>query len=212
MFSEDLKNLLKMCLEKNPEKRVCVNEVLENPFFKKFERKKKIEAFFFERVFQVFFLRNIERGILRFFLDNFLNADEFLKLGEFFKEIDFDHKGFLEILDFEKIFGIYEKTILISKIEEIFRNVCREENKMVFSEFVFCCYNKENLFVKKNIFTAFQIFDFNKTGKIGFEDFNGIFEEINVDIDQWNLFILNKKFKEDGFIDFKDFEFLIKKI
>ena len=211
-MSESLKNLLMMVLERNPEKRFSSDMVLNDPFFKNLKIKKKIDDFFFLRIFENNFVNKIEKYILLFFIENFLDEKEFLKIGEYFNEIDFDFKGFLEPKDFFIIFEKYKKKISEEKILEIFSKFCLEKNKMTFTELIICCYNKKNLLIKKNIFTVFQIFDFDKKGKIGFKDLNIIFEEINIFENDWKNFISEKKFEEDGFIDFEDFEFLLEKI
>ncbi|CAK87617.1 unnamed protein product (macronuclear) [Paramecium tetraurelia] len=174
------KEFLSSSLNKNPLKRIKVEQLLNLPFLTRYQLKQKSE--------QEILLNNLleakpscllQQLILGFFVQEF-NWEEYLQIQKLFLEGDVDMDGLMTKTGLVKLFNKY---LTIDKIEEKIDNLYKEleiDDKINSNLFLALTATRKDVLSISNIEICFEIFSLNSSEI----NLKGLKKYLNSDIDE----------------------------
>ena len=168
-ISKNAKDFVKLCLNKNSNKRPSASEALKHPWFTKVIK----ETHNFKKINKDILLNIKEQMVLKYLINNKLSHKEKQIFKDSFYALDFNHNGFIIEEDLKKVFELFNIYIEESQIKHLFNILPDNKNLgLGFSEFIMAGIDKKTIFTLDNLEDAFNYFDINKTGDIEFGNLN----------------------------------------
>ena len=210
-ISDDAKNFVKLCLNKNAAQRPSASEALDNQWFKvvanKIHNLKNIPEFILENIKNFDIEDKFKQMIIKYMINNINDGDIINSYKNAYYAMDFNHNGWIEISEFQKVFKLAKINISEERIKYIYNII--EQNKkggIDYTEFLMAGINKNELINKNSIENAFNYFDANKSGFIEVEDLEETLLKMGKEctdqggiksIIQHTLFLLKNKAESD---------------
>lgn len=177
--SDEVMDLMKKCLVKNPQKRLSAEEVMNHKWFtsvyNEVHNKNKLDPNVLTNLKEFSFSDKIQKMALKFII-NQMEEKELDHLREVFQAIDTDHTGAInrdELLECFKKAGIKTNSDEVDKM--IKRIQDSQPGKINYSEFLIATMDLKKNVDKEKLISAFSYFDVDKTGLISAEDIENAF-------------------------------------
>ena len=171
-LSENSKNFIKLCLNKDPNKRPNAVEALGHVWFNSIEisSPKNITQDILNNIKNFSIKQQFKKIVLRYILST-LNETELKKYKRAFYAIDFKHNGTISKEELKRAFEIGKIEITDDNINKVFK-LCDENQKgsLDYTDFLMCAYDKKYLLTDKKLNLAFQYFDVDNSGIIEIHD------------------------------------------
>ena len=174
-ISEDAKNFVKLCLNKNAAQRPSASEALDNRWFKvvnnKIHNLKNIPDFIVENIKNFDIEDKFKQMIIKYMINNINDSEKISVYKNAYYAFDFNHNGWIEISELKKVFNLLKINISEEKINYIYNLIDQTKKGGIdYTEFLMAGINKEQLFSNDNIENAFNYFDANDSGFIEIKD------------------------------------------
>ena len=171
-LSENSKNFIKLCLNKDPNKRPNAVEALGHVWFNSIEisSPKNITQDILNNIKNFSIKQQFKKIVLRYILST-LNETELKKYKRAFYAIDFKHNGTISKEELKRAFEIGKIEITDDNINKVFK-LCDENQKgsLDYTDFLMCAFDKKYLLTDKKLNLAFQYFDVDNSGIIEIHD------------------------------------------
>ena len=171
-LSENSKNFIKLCLNKDPNKRPSAVEALGHPWFNYIEisSPKNITQDILNNIKNFSIKQQFKKIVLRYILST-LNESEIKKYKRAFYAIDFKHNGTILKEELKRAFEIGKIEITDDNINKVYK-LCDENQKgsLDYTDFLMCAYDKKYLLTDQKLNLAFQYFDVDNSGIIEIHD------------------------------------------
>ena len=217
-ISDDAKDFVKLCLNKNPGQRPSATEAISHRWFKivisKTHNLKNIPQYILENIKNFDIEDKFKQMIIKYMINNINDGDIVNAYKNAYYAMDINHNGWIEISEFQKVFKLSKINITEERIKNIYNII--EQNKkggIDYTEFLMAGINKNELINKNNIENAFNYFDANKSGFIEVEDLEETLLKMGKEctdpggiksIIQHTLFLLKNKDENDSNFNFSD--------
>ena len=181
IISNEAKMFIKLCLEKDPNKRISAQRLIENNWIKNsLLKNNSLKSDILYNLKNLNAINKMKVLIISYIVNN-LSQTEQQKLQDAFYAIDLDHTG--QICSEELYKACEENNIPISKseINNIIQNlnICynRASNKNVldYQQFLMAVYDIEKNIDRNKIEKAFEFFDINQDGFIDVDDLKNFY-------------------------------------
>lgn len=217
--SSQAKDLIQKMLQMNPNSRISAQEALNNEWIQNnttndfnasdppLETLNNLKNFRAERKLQF--------AVLSFISSQLISKEESKKLAENFKALDINGDG---ILSKEELLEAYKScmdvNLATTEVENIMKKVDINNSGYIdYSEFLIASSQKVQLLNKKNLESAFQMFDADNNGKISAAELKQILgNNIDSSDSTWTNLINEVDQNGDGEIDIKEFKEMMMKI
>ena len=175
--SDECKDLITKCLDKNSKTRISIEEVFKHPFFReninpnnlyedKIETKKILTKIQNYRKHSKFF-----EAVLAFLTHNFADKTQVDTIKKVFNSIDENLDGVVSKEELIKSFKNEGIKISKKKFDEIFNLIDADNSGVIeYEEFIRVTIQKEHLFTDNNLRAAFDLFDLDKNGSISLNE------------------------------------------
>ena len=171
-LSENSKNFIKLCLNKDPNKRPNAVEALGHVWFNSIEisSPKNITQDILNNIKNFSIKQQFKKIVLRYILST-LNETELKKYKRAFYAIDFKHNGTISKEELKRAFEIGKIEITDDNINKVFK-LCDENQKgsLDYTDFLMCAFDKNYLLTEQKLNLAFQYFDVDNSGIIEIHD------------------------------------------
>ena len=174
-ISDDAKNFVKLCLNKNAAQRPSASEALDNQWFKvvanKIHNLKNIPEFILENIKNFDIEDKFKQMIIKYMINNINDSEIINSYKNAYYACDFNHNGLIEVGELKKAFNLVKINISDEKVNYIY-NIIDQTKKggIDYTEFLMAGINKDKLFTNDNIENAFNYFDANDSGFIEIKD------------------------------------------
>ena len=174
-ISEDAKDFVKLCLNKNASQRPSATEAISHRWFKyvtsKIHDLKNIPLKILENIKNFDVDDKFKQMILKYMINNINREEVMSSYKNAYYAMDINHNGWIEVSEFKKIFKLSKINISEEKINHIY-NIIDQTKKggIDYTEFLMAGINKNELITKNNLENAFNYFDANKSEFIEVED------------------------------------------
>ena len=174
-ISEDAKDFVKLCLNKNSAQRPSATEAISHRWFKyvtsKIHDLKNIPLKILENIKNFDVDDKFKQMILKYIINNINHEEVMSSYKNAYYAMDINHTGWIEVSEFQKIFKLSKINISEEKINYIY-NIIDQTKKggIDYTEFLMAGINKNELITKNNLENAFNYFDSNKSEYIEVED------------------------------------------
>ena len=214
-ISNNAKDFVKICLNKNSTKRPSAQEALNHIWFsnvaKEIHNNKKINKEILLNIKEFNINYEFEQMVLKYLINNKISDIEKQMFKDTFYALDFNHNGFIIESDLKKAFDLFNINIDENQIYHLFNILPNNKNLgLGFCEFIMAGINKKNIFTKDNLEDAFNYFDINKTGAIEYDNLNSALlrmgkkyinsDDVNSIINEVALNIKKKEKGENNFV------------
>ena len=228
--SDECKNFLQNLLTYDPEKRINSEIALQDPFFKKYDTKKKYNEISDKNIVKNFIYNLktykkksvIQETALAYLVHNFNQIRQIEMAGKLFNQFDNSKDG---KINKEELYNALKSVIgddgnLENEVDLIFKNIDSDNNKFIeYEEFIRAAIDKSMFMDEKVLRFAFRYFDKDNSNEIDFDEIKEIFEK-NIKIDKKDLnvtqvlkqIIDEVDLNNDGKISFEEFEIIMKKL
>ena len=176
-ISNNAKDFVNICLNKNSTKRPSAQEALNHIWFsnvaKEIHNNKKINKEILLNIKEFNINYEFKQMVLKYLINNKISDIEKQMFKDTFYALDFNHNGFIIESDLKKAFELFNINIDENQINHLFNILPDNKNLgLGFCEFIMAGINKKNIFTKDNLEDAFNYFDINKTGFIEYDNLN----------------------------------------
>ena len=218
-YSDELKDLIKNLLMKDPNKRPSAKEALNHIWFKKFngrilftDFKKEEMTIFIDNLYN-FSYSKILQLVIAFLVHNLPETESSQKILKLFRY--FNESGNCELTKEELKKGLKEfktEDDFDLKIDKVFEELDGDKNGTIeFEEFLRACINKNEILNDKYINYAFKFLDKENKKSLSPEQIISAFfvEENESFKETMNQILNNNDYDENGRINFEEFKNLI---
>ena len=218
-YSDELKDLIKNLLMKDPNKRPSAKEALNHIWFKKFngrilftDFKKEEMTIFIDNLYN-FSYSKILQLVIAFLVHNLPETESSQKILKLFRY--FNESGNCELTKEELKKGLKEfktEDDFDLKIDKVFEELDGDKNGTIeFEEFLRACINKNEILNDKYINYAFKFLDKENKKSLSPEQIISAFfvEENESFKETMNQILNNNEYDENGRINFEEFKNLI---
>ena len=216
-ISQEAHDFVKLCLNKNADKRPSAIEALEQPWFKSLldevHSDKNIDIKILENLKNYNIKENLKKMVIRF-LVNMLNEKEIKKYKTAFYAIDIRHNGTIDLDELEHSFHIANIQIEQNELMRIIQIIDDSgKGSLDYTEFLIGCIDKNEIITTEKINAAFKYFDVDGSGKIEINDLKDAmlrFGKKVLNVKDVNLLITEVfgedkyEIKQDDFLDMFD--------
>lgn len=205
--SEEGKDLIQQMLQFNPDLRPSAEQVLKHIWFDNNTPRNKPLPSIVPNLAKFRASQKLQHAVLTFISSQLTSKKEITQLAENFKSIDKNGDGRLSK---EELIEEFLKTMsqeeALNEVNRILDMVDLDQNGYVdYSEFLMATVKKETVSNKKNLETAFRLFDLDGNGTISAKELKNILGEDCSDI-VWEEVISKVDQNGDGSIDLKEFK------
>lgn len=175
-YSSSAMDIVKLMLEKNPDKRIEAEHALKHRFFniikKEIHNSKNLDKQILQKLMRYNEQYKFKCLIMEIIVQ-IIEDEQITKLNKIFHAIDLNHEGFISVEELEKAFKKSGFIINMEEVRNIMQHIDLDKNgKVNYSEFLIATLDIKLLLQnKKNLITLFQYFDVDNTG---FIDFNKV--------------------------------------
>ena len=168
--SNNAKSFVKLCLEKNPNKRPSAIKALDHPWFanvlNETHRVQNLRADILLNIKNFKIKQKFKQMIMKYLL-NSLDEEELKIYKSAFFAIDFFHNGCIEQPELKKAFELKKISITDREIKHLYKILDQNlKGAIDYTEFLMAGVNQKNLFTTEKLTKAFNYFDINKSGFI----------------------------------------------
>ena len=224
--SDELKDLLKKLLTKNPDERISADEALQHKWFAINKTKEKLSKLDTKEInglldnIKNYFPNNfLQQTSLLYLVNNYPNEETVKKASSLYIKLDKDNNGIidynefvngLEILFKEKGENI-EKNYLINCYNRIDSN---NNGKIEYDEFIRAAINKKEFLSPSLMKQAFEHFDNDKSGSITINDMIKVFgfNTNSNNLNEFQKIIDECDINKNGSIELNEFITIMEKI
>jgi calcium-dependent protein kinase len=169
-ISSNAKSFVKLCLEKNPDKRPSAVKALDHPWFtnvlNETHRVENLRAGILLNIKNFKIKQKFKQMIMKYLL-NTMEEDELKIYKSAFFAIDFFHNGCVEQPELKKAFELKNIPITDEEISHLYKILDQNlKGAMDYTEFLMAGVNQKNLFTTEKLTKAFNYFDINRSGFI----------------------------------------------
>ena len=169
-ISNNAKSFVKLCLEKNPDKRPSAIKALDHPWFanvlNETHRVQNLRADILLNIKNFKIKQKFKQMIMKYLL-NTMDEDQLKIYKSAFFAIDFFHNGCVEQPELKKAFELKKIPITDEEISHLYKILDQNlKGAMDYTEFLMAGVNQKNLFTTEKLTKAFNYFDINKSGFI----------------------------------------------
>ncbi|OMJ81538.1 hypothetical protein SteCoe_17944 [Stentor coeruleus] len=214
--SEAGKEFIKKMLQYNPELRYSADQALNDTWFIQSSSSTSLIPPSIINSMKTFHTTGkLQHAVLAFITSQLSSKDETSSLAETFKSIDKNGDGKLSR---EELLQEFKKTMREEEAEQevqrILSLVDMDMNGYIdYSEFLMATMKKESLINKRNLETAFRIFDRDSDGSISASEIKSILGDDVESLDEvWKEIISKVDQDGDGMISIKEFKDMMMKI
>ena len=213
-ISNDAKDLIKKLLIKDAKKRYSAREALAHPWIVKNKNRVKIDNKKFAEIVKN--LRNysaklkLQQATLAYIVHNLVHKEDCDYLRQVFIALDDNGDGKLtkdELINGLSI--ILERSEAEKEVNRLFEIIDVDMNGFIeYEEFLRAGLDKGKILTKKNLDTAFELYDIRNKKKINAKDLGKVLggEGDNVDENVWQELIDEADIDKDGEINYEDFK------
>ena len=174
--SNNAKNFVKLCLEKNRTKRPSAIKALDHPWFTNVlnatHRLQNLKPDILINIKNFNIKQKFKQMIIKHLLTS-MNNEEIKVYKKAFFAIDFFHNGCIEEPELKKAFELKNIEITDEEIKHLFKILDQTlKGALDYSEFLMAGVDRAQLLTKEKLNKAFNYFDINKSGFIENEDLN----------------------------------------
>ena len=169
-ISNNAKSFVKLCLEKNPDKRPSAIKALDHPWFanvlNETHRVENLRAGILLNIKSFKIKQKLKQMIMKYLL-NSMDENELKIYKSAFFAIDFFHNGCVEQPELKKAFELKEIPITDEEISHLYKILDQNlKGAIDYTEFLMAGVNQKTLFTTEKLTKAFNYFDINKSGFI----------------------------------------------
>ena len=169
--SNEAKNFIRECMNKNPEKRFSAQKALEHPWFKTLHvdvENNSLDPEILKNIKNISAPKKFKKLVLRFMV-NMLSHKELKDLKKAFFSIDTDHSGKINI---EELVNAFKQSNIQISPEEISKITAYSDEKgnLDYTEFLVASINQKKFIDKEKLISAFKYFDVDDSGFIDSSD------------------------------------------
>ena len=172
-LTENSKDFIKICLNKDPDKRPSAIEALSHKWFLHFiqdSNQKYITQDILLNIKNFNYKQQFKIMVLRYLL-SLLNEGELKKYKKAFYAINYKNNGTISKEEMKKAFLIGKIDINDDIINNVFRLVDQnEKGTLDYTDFLIASYDKKDLLTEKKLELAFQYYDVDNSGLIEIHD------------------------------------------
>ena len=172
-LTENSKDFIKICLNKDPDKRPSAIEALSHKWFLHFiqvSNQKYITQDILLNIKNFNYKQQFKIMVLRYLL-SLLNESELKKYKKAFYAINYKNNGTISKEEMKKAFLIGKIDINDEVINNVFRLVDQnEKGTLDYTDFLVASYDKNDLLTEKKLELAFQYYDVDNSGLIEIHD------------------------------------------
>ena len=172
-LTENSKDFIKLCLNKDPNKRPSAIEALSHKWFLHFiqdSNQKYITQDILLNIKNFNYKQQFKIMVLRYLL-SLLNEGELKKYKKAFYAINYKNNGTISKEEMKKAFLIGKIDINDDIINNVFRLVDQnEKGTLDYTDFLIASYDKKDLLTEKKLELAFQYYDVDNSGLIEIHD------------------------------------------
>ena len=174
-ISEDAKDFVKLCLNKNVAQRPSATEAISHKWFRfvssKIHDLKNIPQKILENIKNFDIDDKFKQMIIKYLINNINREEGMTNYKNAYYALDFNHNGWIEVSELKKVFGLSKINISEEKINQVYNLIDQTKKGGIdYTEFLMAGINKSVLITKNNLENAFNYFDVNKSGFIEEED------------------------------------------
>ena len=175
-ISNNAKDFVRICLNKNGNKRPSASEALKHPWFinvlKETHNINNIKKEILLNIKNFNINYEFKQMVLKYLI-NFLTEEEKKVYKESFYAVDFNHSGFIRPQELKQAYDLMKIDITQEQINYLFDILPKNKKLgMGYSEFIMAGVDQKKLFTKENLEDSFNYFDINKTGFIEYDNLN----------------------------------------
>jgi calcium-dependent protein kinase len=180
-ISNEAKEFIKLCLEKDPQKRISAQKLIENNWIKNALSKDNILKSNILSNLKKLNIKNKMKILILSYIVNNLSQKELQKLQEAFYAIDLDHTGQICLEELYKACEDNNIPITKNEINNIIQNlnICynraSNNNVLDYQQFLMAVYDIEKNIDRNQIEKAFEFFDINHDGFIDVDDLKNFY-------------------------------------
>jgi calcium-dependent protein kinase len=168
--SNNAKSFVKLCLEKNPDKRPSAIKALDHPWFanvlNETHRVENLRAGILLNIKSFKIKQKLKQMIMKYLL-NSMDENELKIYKSAFFAIDFFHNGCVEQPELKKAFELKKIPITDEEISHLYKILDQNlKGAIDYTEFLMAGVNQKTLFTTEKLTKAFNYFDINKSGFI----------------------------------------------
>ena len=210
--SEESKDFIIKCLNKDYNKRITTSECLEHLWITKFSFRKNSNLINNETVDTLldFSNKNALQKEIYFFLAKISPENDINKLKEFFIRLDVDNSGTLSINEIEKAFKELNINIDPNKLRRICKGLdFHEDEQIKYTEFLAAMASSNHFQKEDKLISVFNLFKQGSTSKncITFDSMLNAVKALNLNINENDIKNCFEKYNEE--IDFETFKKII---
>ena len=177
-ISNNAKDFVKICLNKNGSKRPSAYEALKQPWFsnalKELHDFNNIKKEIFINVKNYNINYKFKQMVLKYLI-NTLTEEEKKVYKAAFYAVDFNHNGFILPEELKQSYDLMKIDITEEQINYLFSILPYNKKLGIgYSEFIMAGVEQKKLFTKENLEDSFNYFDINKTGFIEYDNLNSV--------------------------------------
>lgn len=210
--SDEAKDFVCRCLEKDFEKRITTKECLEHPWMKKFITNKDSNLLNMETVetLKAFSHKTTLQKEMYFFLAKISREKEILRLKELFYQLGTEKTGVISMREIKDAFGQIGIVIKEDELAEIYQGLDFHNNGRVnYSEFLAAMISSYKFEKEEKLWSVFNYFkDDGEKEKISYDSFKSKVVAFNLTIDEQTIKDCFDGCK-GGLMDFAQFKSLI---
>ncbi|CAK62506.1 unnamed protein product (macronuclear) [Paramecium tetraurelia] len=215
-ISQDALDLIKLMIEKDPNKRISMKEAMSHSWIQMQSQKSlNFDQTFFRNITQFKGYNNLRVAIYQFITIQTLKKEECEKCLEAFKRLDNNGDGVLseeEILQGMLMVNINQITSQ-NMIKEIMSQMdTNDSGKIDFTEFITASVMQEKRILKESLRAAFRLFDLDGNGTISRSEIQEIFGGIQIDNNAWQEILTSCDDNKDGLIEENEFLALLENL
>ena len=175
-ISNNAKDFVRICLNKNGNKRPSANEALKHSWFtnalKELHDFNNIKKEIFINVKNYNINYKFKQMVLKYLINTITEEEKKVYKAAFYA-VDFNHNGFILPEELKQSYDLMKIDITEERINYLFSILPYNKKLGIgYSEFIMAGVEQKKLFTKENLEDSFNYFDINKTGFIEYDNLN----------------------------------------
>lgn len=187
-ISDQTKNLIKRCLERNPYERISALEALTHDCFKNLDYKDSQN--YDKQIFQrkntfdpvIGNLKNIkkrlslQKALIKFITFNIVKQEDMVDIRNFYKIMDENDDGYLTVEELYQ--GLLRSGTIFntSEFDKIIENIDTQKTGIIeYEDFISACIDKNKVTEESNLKQAFEMLDTDGSGEIDVNEIKAAF-------------------------------------